>query len=96
MMNHWNLDVLYTGYEDPKFQGDYTLLEELIRDYNQFTASLSHENERLTLSALVEKQEKMEELTLRLMIYTMLRQSVCTTDNDTANYLGKQIGRAHV
>lgn len=86
-MDRWNLDVLYTGYQDPAYQSDIQALESSVAEMNAL--SLSHEDELATLTAILKAQEKVTALFYKLLIYTQLRQSVDTTNEETTNYLGK-------
>lgn len=40
MNKEWSLDVLYTGYDDPKFAADEAELDRLIREFANFAADL--------------------------------------------------------
>ena len=37
----WNLDPIYTGFEDGKFEGDLGVLKLEIRDFGVFTRNLA-------------------------------------------------------
>ena len=40
----WDLDILYKGYDDPKYANDYKKLEDLISKLQATCANLSVEN----------------------------------------------------
>ena len=41
MNKEWSLDVLYKGYDDPKFAADEAKLDSLIAEYSAFSKDLS-------------------------------------------------------
>ena len=46
MYDRWSLDVLYSGFEDEKFQNDFKKLDELVEKQIAFAASLGEKDAR--------------------------------------------------
>ena len=40
----WDLDILYKGYDDPKYISDYQKVLEIIKKFNEFVNTLSVDN----------------------------------------------------
>lgn len=85
-MNTWSLDVLYQGYDDPKFQEDLKQLGNEITLIQEFSKQLDSEHHEQMLVELLKRLEAFQLLELPLATYVNLRQSVDTTDTETAKY----------
>ncbi len=46
MNSEWSLDVLYKGFDDPKFSEDLTSFEKKAKELDEISKTLSHENEK--------------------------------------------------
>ena len=46
MNSEWSLDVLYKGFDDPKFSEDLTSFEKKAKELDELSKTLSHENEK--------------------------------------------------
>ena len=75
-MNYeWDLNVIYNGFDDPKFKEDFASLEKAVADY----AAFAPEGDNY-LSEALRKQEKIESLAVRMGSYAGLRSSTNTQD----------------
>lgn len=83
----WSLDALYKGYEDTKFKEDMQQLNEVYDELQSFTNSLYTQEEEYAILQCINLLEKECELSYRLHMYTVLRQSIDSTDRDTLGYL---------
>ncbi|MDD5935558.1 MAG: peptidase M3, partial [Clostridiales bacterium] len=91
MNKEWNLDFLYKGYEDPEFLGDIKKLERVCEKMNQLSVKLAQTETLADLSMvnnIVDLWEEKMRLEESLMIYCNLRQSVDTSNAQSASYLG--------
>lgn len=86
MKDTWSLDVLYKGYDDPKFQMDLDELKSLIAKMQDFAASLSHEAEADTLKKMIALQEETLKKIMQLHSYIELRQATNTSDAQSVSY----------
>ena len=53
MNSEWSLDVLYKGFDDPKFSEDLISFEKKAKELDEFSKTLSHENEKEDLLKIV-------------------------------------------
>ena len=91
MYDKWSLDVLYSGFDDPKFQSDLNKLDELIEAKNAFATSLGEKDPRTTAKEALLSSEKFTEVFYSLMGYCSLRQSADTNDGEAVSYYGRII-----
>ena len=89
MYDKWSLDVLYAGFEDPNFQNDVKLMDEYIQKFDSLANSLGSEDERTTLTKILELDEAYTIHVNRLFSYCSLLQSTETTNPDCASYIGQ-------
>lgn len=87
MGGEWSLEVLYKGYEDPAFQEDLKRLDEGNRQFRKMAAETGTMNGKEAVLRIMEAWEDYRVLFARLFSFVMLRQSVNTTDTETANYM---------
>jgi pepF/M3 family oligoendopeptidase len=85
-MNHWSLENLYQGFEDPHFSQDFALLDEWIRKINQEDFSNATDREE-KLVAHLQAEIAMNTIATKLFCFCALRQSTNTTDAQTNKYL---------
>ena len=43
MNSEWSLDILYKGFDDPKFSEDLTSFEKKAKELDELSKTLSHE-----------------------------------------------------
>lgn len=89
MYDKWSLDVLYTGFDDPKFQSDFEQLDVLVEKANAFAASLGEKDARTTAKESLLLMEEFRTLLMNLGEYCQLRQSVNTNDVEAVSYMGR-------
>lgn len=80
MRTEWNLDVIYTGLDDPQYEADMKSVEELIERFGKAVKEAEKPEECAEKLLLIE-----EELVLkssRLGLYLSLRQSVNAEDGE--------------
>ena len=83
MNKDWSLDVYYTGYDDPKFAADEAKLDSLIAEAISFCGDLSGEPADVLRKGILMEQE-LDAVAEDLFGYSMLRQSVNTSDAEAA------------
>ncbi|MCR4634292.1 MAG: M3 family oligoendopeptidase [Erysipelotrichaceae bacterium] len=88
MNKEWSLDVLYKGYDDPKFQEDELKLDELIGEFSAFAADLSGDPKDLLVKGL-KLTEKLNEKAADLFSFASLSQATNTSDIKAAAILGR-------
>jgi len=78
MNAEWSLDVLYKGYDDPKFQEDFQKVDEVCEKVNAFAAGLPAGDAKENVRTYLELQEETANMIYSLGIYANLRQSANT------------------
>lgn len=95
MNKEWSLDVLYKGYDDPKYKEDKVELQKLIKEIDTFCNTLKDsKEEEASFVTAVDYLEELQLLGNRLGCYVFSREAVNTSDSETANevnYFNKQI-----
>lgn len=46
MYDRWSLDVLYSGFEDPKFQSEFKQLDEFVEKFKNTADALGTKDEK--------------------------------------------------
>ena len=92
MQDRWNLDILYSGFDDAAFAADVQKLSEEIEKF----IALSQDAETAPAGELlvnyVKSEERITELASKLIIYSNLRYSANTADTDAASNIGRLMG----
>lgn len=93
-MNYeWSLDVLYKGYDDPKFAQDSAKLDEAIARTNRFADEITSMPPREALLEYIKQGEEDELLISRLFSFASLRTSANTKDVESASVSGRLMGK---
>lgn len=87
----WNLNPIYTGFDDPRFEEDLQALRRTVRDLEELTQHLTGDSAALLKRGLT-LQEHLQELAEKLLCYAELRQAACTTDAEAGSKIGKIMG----
>ncbi len=89
MYDRWSLDVLYTGFDDPKFTEEYNQLDAFIEKWRSLAESLGSKDARTTVKECLTLQEDYDRIISRLANYCSLRQEADTNDGESVSYLGR-------
>lgn len=87
----WNLNPIYTGFDDPRFEEDLQALRRTVRDLEELSQHLTGDSATLLKRGLT-LQEQLQELAEKLLCYAELRQAACTTDAEAGSKIGKIMG----
>lgn len=87
----WNLNPIYTGFDDPRFEEDLQALRRTVRDLEELTQHLTGDSAALLKRGLT-LQEQLQKLAEKLLCYAELRQAACTTDAEAGSKIGKIMG----
>ena len=87
----WNLNPIYTGFDDPRFEEDLQALRRTVCDLEELTQHLTGDSAALLKRGLT-LQEQLQELAEKLLCYAELRQAACTTDAEAGSKIGKIMG----
>ena len=89
MNGQWNLEVLYKGFDDPQYISDFEKMEEQLKDFAAFAQQIDALEPAEALHMSIEKQEKLEEIIMKLVSYASLRQSANTRDEEAGSQMGR-------
>ena len=85
----WNLDPIYTGFDDPAFEADLASAKEKLAAFTAFTATLAEADPTQALVTGITMEEELSELAGKLGLFASLRQSANTRDGEAASQLGR-------
>ncbi len=85
----WNLDPIYTGFDDPAFEADLASAKEKLAAFTAFTATLAEADPAQALVTDITMEEELSELAGKLGLFASLRQSANTRDGEAASQLGR-------
>lgn len=94
MNSEWSLDVLYKGFDDPRFQEDFNKVDEVCGKVNAFAEGLPGGDARENLLTYIDLQEQMSGMVYSMGVYANLRQSVNTSDSESVSYMGRLMAKA--
>ena len=89
MYDKWSLDILYSGFEDPKFIADVEKTDSFIERFDAYAATLGSKDAKTTITEILELNEEYILHISRLFNYCSLVQTTDTTNPDCASYLGQ-------
>ena len=89
MNERWDLDRIYTGFDDPNFAADVEKGKQKLAQFSNFAANLGKGEPKETLKAGLALVEALEELVNKLGLYASLRQSANTRDSEAASQMGR-------
>lgn len=93
MNSEWSLDVLYKGFDDPKFTEDFKKLDGCIASINAFAAKLPELDPKEALITYITESEKNLLLIEDLYSFAGLRSAANTKDNEANSVIGRLMGK---
>ena len=93
-MNYkWNLDILYSGFEDESFTADTKLLDSHIERLVSLSERAGEMDPLSLIREFLSVQNDLTLVTSKLFIYANLRYSANTADSDAASIMGVLMGK---
>ena len=92
MNERWNLDPIYTGFDDPNFERDLACLKETILEFEGFTKDLAQVQPPEGLRRGIGCLERVFYLGNKLYLYASLRQEADSRDAAAASQAGRVMG----
>ena len=89
MNEFWNLEPIYAGFDDPRFEEDLAALKNKVAELSAHAASLEQQEPLAALTRGIALMEQTMELGEKLAGYSMLRQSTNSRDGDAGSNLGR-------
>ena len=93
MNSQWDLSILYTGFDDPKFKADMEGFDKAIADVIAFSENYSSFSNEEMLVKYIETSVNISVLAEKLFIYSNLRYSANTRDGEAASMMGVLMGK---
>ena len=94
MTEVWNLERIYNGFEDPAFSADFDALKAAVAGAETLAKNLTGMEPLEGLRTGITLTEKVQQLTMKLGEYAMLRQSVNAKDAEAGSQMGRIMGVA--
>ena len=88
MNKEWSLEVLYKGYDDPKFESDEKEVDKLIEEFSECAKNLEGDPKEV-LKKAIGITLKLNEKASDLFSFASLSQSTNTSDTKAASILGR-------
>ena len=85
----WDLDILYKGYDDPKYKKDLEQAEELIQEIIKVCDELSLDNAKKCIEKELAFEEAFNSVILELYTYSSLRSSTNVNDTEALMQMAK-------
>ena len=90
MNSEWSLDVLYKGYDDPKFQADLARLDACCQQVGALAAGLSDKPKTAaSVEEILRSMEAINEVVYDLASFTELRAAANTRDTESTSVMGQ-------
>ena len=86
---NWNLDIMYKGYDDPKYLEDIKKVEELIVRRNNLTSKLNVASAKDVIEESLIIDEELTVVLGELFVYSSLRSSINVNDFEAMAEMGK-------
>ncbi len=89
MNDIWNLDPIYTGFDDASFGADVAALEQCARELTEFCNQLEGTEPLAGLQKGIALQEQFSDLIGKLAGFASLRQAANTRDSEAGSRMGQ-------
>lgn len=93
MNSEWSLDVLYKGFDDPKFISDFEKVDELIANYDKLALNAKNMDSKQVILDYIFANEEMDNLISDLFQFASLRSSANTKDAQAASFAGRLMNK---
>ena len=85
----WDLEIIYKGYDDPKYKEDVKKVEELVSEIKELSKKISIEKAKECIETNLIIEEKLTYLLDDLFTYSSLRSSTNVNDFEALGEMGK-------
>ena len=92
MNDVWNLEPIYTGFDDPAFETDLAALKGKVAQFDALAGGLSEGDPAALLHQGLELEEQVQELAGKLLGYASLRQAADTRNPEAGSQIGRIMG----
>ena len=84
----WDLEILYKGYDDPKYKKDLKSLDDAICEIIDFSKNLDSSKLVETIEKYLQLEEKLSSLIDELYTYSALKSSTNVNDYEALEQIG--------
>ncbi len=84
----WDLDILYKGFDDPKYKEDLDELDNVIKEMIELSNNLDLDNQINTIESYLKLEEKLSSLIEELFTYSSLKSSTNVNDYEALEQIG--------
>ena len=88
----WNLERMYSGFDDPKYLADFEAFEKKVAEFIDFTKTLTDTNPLEGLRAGIRLQEELDFVSDALGSYPHLRAATNAKDVEAISQSGRIMG----
>lgn len=85
----WNLDDLYLGFDDPKYQKDFNELGNIVKEYNKIPDLIKTEEELTVILKYVELNQKLVKLARTLSSFNSLTNATDVSNQESLVNMAK-------
>ena len=85
----WNLEIMYKGYDDPKYISDNQKVLEIIKEMNELVGKLDVNNAVSCIEQELKLEEELNKVLSELFSYSSLRSSTNVNDYEALGEMGK-------
>ena len=85
----WDLEILYKGYDDPKYINDLEKAKELIKEINELALNLDENKKVECIEKSLKNDEELNRVLSDLFSYSSLRTSTNVNDFEALGKLGE-------
>ena len=85
----WNLEIMYKGYDDPKYVSDNQKVLEIIKEMNELVGKLDVNNAVSCIEQELKLEEELNKVLSELFSYSSLRASTNVNDYEALGEMGK-------
>ena len=85
----WNLEIMYKGYDDPKYISDNQKVLEIIKEMNELVGKLDINNAVNCIEQELKLEEELNKVLSELFSYSSLRASTNVNDYEALGEMGK-------
>ena len=85
----WNLEIMYKGYDDPKYISDNQKVLEIIKEMNELVGKLDVNNAVSCIEQELKLEEELNKVLSELFSYSSLRASTNVNDYEALGEMGK-------
>ncbi len=88
----WNLDRMYSGFDDPKYLADFEAFEKKVTEFIDFSKTLENTESLEGLRTGIRLQEELEHIADCLFSYPHLRAATNANDVEAISQSGRMMG----